>query len=141
MEAEEKSPKTTSKSLPEKPKKKSSGFLALVLGAIVLVIGVALLIVNLNRGPKIHDAETLVATGQWQREDEPDVVWNFTEIGKGSLTTNAHTNDYDFIWSMKGDKLLVETDWLYKLNDEFQYKLEDGKLILNDNIVFVPAAE
>ena len=110
-----------------------------ILGLIVLIAGVAFLIVSLVRQPKTRDAEYLVSVGKWVREDVPEVAWDFTEIGKGSLTTNSHTNDYDFIWAMEGNKLKIETKWLYNLNDEFEYKIKDDKLVLNDKIVFVPA--
>ena len=57
---------------------------------------------------------------------EPGVIWKFTEIGKGTLTTNNHINDYDFIWSLKDGKLLIETAWLYDLNNEYEYELNQG---------------
>ena len=120
-------------------KKLVLAIVTLVVGIAMLISGIVMLVITLNRGSVLHDAETLVATGNWQREDELGVVWNFTEIGKGSLTTNAHTDDYDFIWAIEGDKLKIETEWLYTLNDEFDYKIDNNKLILNDEIVFVPA--
>ena len=72
--------------------------------------------------------------GAWEREDAPSVVWNFTEIGKGTLTTNGHQNDYDFIWAIDGDKIKIETDWLYALDDEYIYTLDQsaGVLTLGD---------
>ena len=57
--------------------------ITLVIGIITLIIGVVILVLALNRAPDTQDAETLVATGSWQREDEPNVIWNFTEVGKG----------------------------------------------------------
>ena len=71
----------------------------------------------------------------------PSVFWNFTEIGKGTLTTNNHVNDYDFIWALEDGKLLIETDWLYKLEDEYEYALDqnNGTLTLtkgDETIVF-----
>ena len=73
--------------------------------------------------------------------DEPSVIWNFTEIGKGTLTTNNHENDYDFIWAISGDTLEIETEWLYTTDDKFVYRLdqENQILILNDEIEFRPA--
>ena len=137
MDAEKvaKEPKNSKKT----DKKLTIGIVALVAGIITLITGVIILVLALNRAPDTQDAETLVATGTWQREDEPSVVWNFTETGNGSLTTNSHTNDYDFIWAIEGDTLKIETEWLYILNDEFKYEIRDGKLVLNDKIVFVPA--
>lgn len=138
MDAEEvtKEPKNSKKT----DKKPIFSIITLVIGIITLIIGVVILVLALNRAPDTQDAETLVATGSWQREDEPNVIWNFTEVGKGSLTTNAHTNDYNFIWAIGGDELKIETEWLYTLNDEFEYEIKDGKLILDKSIVFVPAA-
>lgn len=118
-------------------RKLAIGIATLATGVVTLAIGVVLLVVTLNRQPVLQDAEALI--GSWQREDEPRVVWDFTDFGKGSLTTNAHENDFDFVWAIEDGKLLIETDWLYVLNDEFQYELKDGKLILDDKIVFVPA--
>ena len=138
MDAEEvtKEPKNPKKT----DKKLTFSIVALVVGIITLIAGVVILVLTLNRMPDTQDAETLVATGSWQREDEPGVIWNFTEIGKGSLTTNAHTNDYNFIWAIEGDELKIETEWLYTLNDEFEYEIKDGKLILDKSIVFAPVA-
>jgi hypothetical protein len=61
------------------------------------------------------------------------VVWDFTEIGKGTLTTNAHENDYDFIWAIEDGKLKIETKWLYDLENEYDYKLDQdkGELVLS----------
>ena len=119
-------------------KKNLAGIITLVTGLVALVAGVIFLVIALNRQPDIHDAKKLTTVGSWQREDQPDVVWNFTDAGKGTLTTNGHTNDYDFIWTLVGNRLLIETDWLYTLNDEFDYEIKDGRLILNDKIVFIP---
>ena len=63
------------------------------------------------------------------------MIWQFTEIGKGKLTTNGHTNDYDFIWAIEDDKLKIETSWLYDLENEYEYSLNqgDGTLTLKEN--------
>ena len=58
--------------------------------------------------------------------EEEKVIWNFTEIGKGTLTTNNHIDDHEFKWSIEDDKLKVETDWLYTLYDEFTYSLDQN---------------
>ena len=125
-----------------KPKAKNNklalGITVLIAGVLALAAGIVFLVMTLSRGPATQDAEYLVSVGSWEREDTPGVIWKFTEIGKGSLTTNAHMNDYDFIWAMEGNKLKIETNWLYTLNDEYSYVIKDDKLILNDNIVFVP---
>lgn len=120
-------------------KKPRIGIVALIVGIVTLIIGVVVLVLTLNRQPAVQDAEYLVTVGSWQREDAPSVVWEFTEVGKGNLTTNAHANDYEFIWAIEDGKLKVETNWLYDLNDDYTYKIKDNKLILNDQIVFIPA--
>lgn len=117
-----------------------AGVVILAVGLVTLIAGIVFLVMTLLQGPATQDAEYLVSVGNWEREDIPGVVWSFTEIGKGSLTTDAHTNDYDFIWEIDGDKLKIETDWLYTINDEFEYKIEGDKLILDDSMVFVPVA-
>ena len=73
------------------------------------------------------------------------VIWNFTEIGKGTLTTNNHLNDYEFIWALEDGKLQVQTDWLYTLNNTYEYLLDQnsGTLTLtsgSETIKFVPAS-
>ena len=63
---------------------------------------------------------------------ESSVVWKFTEIGKGTLTTNGHKNDYNFEWALKDGKLSIRTEWLYEMDNEYDYTLnqEDGILTL-----------
>lgn len=110
-----------------------------VLGIIALVVGLVMLIIKLLTGPAIRDGEFLVDIGEWTLEDNSSVIWNFTEIGKGKLTTNNHVNDYDFLWSVEGGKLKIETKWLYQLNDEYEYELNQGnrKLTLNEETIFI----
>ena len=66
--------------------------------------------------------------------DEPSVVWKFTEVGKGTLTTNGHTNDYDFIWAIEGGELKMETAWLYTLENAYTYTIDQaaGRLVLTE---------
>ena len=110
-----------------------------VIGLAVLITGLVFLIIHLTKGPTLQDGEFLVSVGKWSLEGEPGVEWQFTEIGKGKLTTNNHINDYDFIWAIDGGKLKVETKWLYQLNDEYDYKIDQNerKLVLNDEIIFI----
>ena len=67
-------------------------------------------------------------------EDVALVVWDVDEIGKGKLTTNGGLDEYDFIWAIEGNKLKIETDWFYPLENEYQYFLDQnaGKLELTD---------
>lgn len=101
-----------------------------VTGIITLIVGVVFLILDLTKGELLEDGEYLVSVDSWVREDEPSVVWKFTEIGKGELTTNGGLNTYDFIWAIDDDKIKIETDWLYTLNDEYEYRIEDKNLVL-----------
>ncbi|MBR3248817.1 hypothetical protein IKF89_02185 [Candidatus Saccharibacteria bacterium] len=111
-------------------KRKIISISVLVIGLITLVVGVVFLVLNIMQANKAADGDFLVTAGNWTLENEPGVVWDFTEIGKGTLTTNNHTNDYDFKWAIKDDKLLVETDWLYDLEDEYTYNLDQGGKVL-----------
>ena len=104
--------------------------IVLIIGLITLTVGVVFLIVSLNQGASMQDGEYLVSMDSWTKEDDPNVIWKFTEIGKGKLTTNNYINSYDFIWAIEGDKIKIETDWLYTLNDEFEYRIDNGNLIL-----------
>ena len=97
-----------------------------VVGLITLVVGTSLLIVKLVAAPAVADAEFLVSSGDWIREDEPTVIWDFTEVGKGTLTTDGGKTNYDFIWALEDGKLKIETSWLYDLDDEFEYTLDQG---------------
>ena len=106
-----------------------------VIGVVALVAGVIMMILNFGQTAAMQDGEYLVSASEWVLEDESDgVVWKFTEIGKGTLTTNNHLNDYDFIWALKDDKLSIETEWLYELENEYEYELNqgDGVLVLKE---------
>ena len=83
--------------------KKAVAFFA--IGMVVLVAGLLFLAFKLIAGPSKADAEFLISAGEWTREGEPSVIWDFTEIGKGKLTTDNHLNDYEFIWALEGNKL------------------------------------
>lgn len=112
-----------------------------LIGLVVLAAGVAFLVVKLAQRSSTSDAERLVEIGTFVKDGEDDVIWQFTEVGKGTLTTNNHTNDYDFIWAIEDGKLKIETAWLYDLNDEYAYKIDGEKLVLDEKIVFVPAGK
>lgn len=103
---------------------------AMIIGLIVLVAGLVFLIIKLVTMPRMDDAEFLITAGEWVREDQSNVIWDFTEVGKGTLTTDEHLNNYDFTWSLEGGKLKIETSWLYDLNDEFNYSLNQGDKVL-----------
>lgn len=123
--------------------KKRVSLIVMIIGLITLVVGVVFLIVRLTAGPSVADGEYLVSVGEWKEQDEPSVIWNFKEIGKGALTTNNHINDYDFVWALEDGKLKINTEWLYTLNNEFDYVLDQGSNILtltsdDETFTFVP---
>ena len=114
----------------KKSNKKKLPIVVFVVGMIALVGGLSFLIYKLVAGPAAADADFLVSTGEWVEEDEPSVIWKFTEVGKGTLTTDGHQTDYDFIWALENGKIKVETAWLYKLEDTFDYSLDQGSKTL-----------
>ena len=127
-------------------RRKITSIVIFVLGLATLVFGVVFLVLNLLKVPGTRDAEYLVEVGLWKRSDEPSVKWNFEEIGKGTLTTNSYLNEYDFIWAIEDETLKIETDWLYDIDDEYSYKIDQGSNTLTltseaETIVFVPAGE
>ena len=125
-------------------KKNIISLIVFIIGIIALATGIVFLVISLNKANSIQDGEYLVSVDNWAREDQPEVIWTFTEIGKGKLTTNNNKNIYDFIWALEGDKLKIETNWLYTLEDEFTYRIDNGNLILTKDdsteIKFSPAS-
>ena len=107
--------------------------ITLIVGLATLVTGIVFLVMNLNKGTAAQDGDYLVAQENWTLSNSDKVVWNFTEIGKGTLTTNGHENDYEFKWALEDGKLKIETDWLYELENEYDYTLDqsNGKLTLS----------
>ena len=131
--------KTKQEKTPKHPRDKAKRkkilcIVTFVIGMIVLVVGIVFLILNLVRGNSMQDGEYLTSASNWTLENEPGVVWDFTEIGKGTLTTNGHIDDYDFIWALEDGKLKIETDWLYDIDNEYEYSLNQGSgtLVLTD---------
>lgn len=95
----------------------------LVIGLVALVAGLGFLLWQMFGASRTSDADFLVEVGTWQRQDAPSVIWDFTELGQGQLTTNDHTNDYAFTWSIDGSQLKIDTDWLYTMHDAYDYDL------------------
>ena len=125
--------------------KKRVSLIVFIIGLLTLIAGVVFLIVRLTAEPGVADGEYLVSVGEWTEQGEPGIVWNFTEIGKGTLTTNNHTNDYDFVWTLEDGKLKINTEWLYTLNDEFEYTLDQNGNVLTlirggEKVEFIPVA-
>lgn len=114
-------------------RKKIASVVVFAMGLVVLIIGAVFLILNLI-SDKTADAEFLVSKENWTLENENGVAWDFTEVGKGTLTTNNHTNDYNFTWVIEEEKLKIKTDWLYEMSDEYEYSLDKaaGVLTLKD---------
>ncbi len=131
---------------PKKSAKKIISIIVFVIGLITLAVGAAFFVLDLVKKANIEDADFLVSTGKWVEKDNESVVWEFTEIGKGTLTTNGHIDDYDFIWAIDGSTLKIETAWLYDLNDEFSYALDQKERTLKltrdgIDVTFVPVTE
>lgn len=114
----------------DKTTKKKLPLVIFIIGLLALIGGLSFLIFRLVSGPAKADAEFLINAGEWKREGENSVVWNFTEAGKGKLTTDNHLTDYDFIWAIEDGRLKIETSWLYDLNDAFEYSLDQGNKTL-----------
>lgn len=126
-------------------KRKKLPIITLIIGILVLVAGLTFMLIKLLAAPKVKDAEYLIQIGQWKESGAEGVIWNFTSIGEGTLTTNNHTNDYKFTWSMDGDKLKIQTDWLYTLSNEYTYELNQNENTLtltegSNKINFQPAS-
>ncbi len=117
-----------------KDKKKIISVVVFIIGMVTLAVGVVFLLLKLIEQNAVQDGDYLVSAKNWVLEDDEKVIWDFEEIGKGTLTTNNHLNDYTFIWALEDGKLKIETDWLYTLDDEYDYTINqsEGKLILND---------
>lgn len=123
--------------------KKRISIILLIIGLITLIAGVVFLILKLTAKPSVHDGKYLVSISEWVEQGEPNVIWKFTEIGKGTLTTNNHANDYDFAWTIEDGRLKIDTEWLYTLSNEFDYTLDQNENILtltsgDEDTVFVP---
>ena len=136
-------------------KKRIVSIVVLMIGLITFVIGAVFLLLRLTEKPAISDGEYLMSVKNWVLEEDNNcglieqanseekancedgarVVWQFIDVGKGVLTTNNHLNDYSFNWILQEKRMLVQTDWLYKLNNEYEYTLNqnEGILILSDN--------
>lgn len=110
--------------------KKKFPIIFFIISLLVLIGGAAALICRFAMKPATPDANFLISVGEWVEDGSESVIWKFTEAGKGTLTTNGHTNDYDFVWIIDGDKLKIETKWLYDLNNEYTYKIDQGNKVL-----------
>lgn len=106
--------------------KQKFSLIVFIIGIFTLIAGAVALVLNFVIKPDMRDAEYLVEVGEWAEEENEGVIWKFTEIGKGTLTTNNHVNDYDFIWAIDGETLKIETKWLYDLNNDFTYKVNQS---------------
>lgn len=138
---------------PKKSKAKIVSIMIFVVGLIALIAGIVVILLKYLGQAPIADGEFLTQASAWVLDGEQTncaepapiseatentesvttncenaggVIWKFTEIGKGTLTTNNHLDDYDFIWSIEEDKLKIETKWLYDLVNEYEYRLNQG---------------
>ena len=116
-------------------KKKIVCITVFVIGIIILIVGIVFLVLSMLKGSAVADGEYLVAAESWvlsecEEEDCDKVVWDFTEIGKGELTTDGGEHKYEFKWAIEDGKLLVQTDWLYEMDNEYEYSLDQGNGVL-----------
>ena len=111
-------------------KKQIATIVTFIIGLAVLITGLVFLILRFTKGSAMADGEYLVSATNWTLENENGVIWDFTEIGKGTLTTNDHKNDYDFIWSLEDGELKIETKWLYDMENDYEYTLDQNSGIL-----------
>lgn len=114
-------------------------------GVISLVAGVVALVYGLARSDEVSAAAFLVKAGPWQRQDAPDVTWQFTSIGAGTLTTDGGEHEYPFTWALVDGQLKVDTEWLYTLNDAYDFSLNQStsKFTLKTaqgTVAFVPVS-
>lgn len=113
--------------------KKRFPLVIFIIGIITLLAGGGFLAWRYLEPPSISDADYLVQLRTWTAKTSESLVWTFTEVGKGQLTTNNHQNDYDFLWALDGNQLKTETAWAYPLQNTFTYKLnrQDNTLELS----------
>ena len=140
----------------KKPKKFVVSVVVFAIGVLALIAGVIVLVLKYTGGERIADGEFLIKAEEWTLDSntnciEPDsigenpseeeklipnctsddaVIWKFTEIGKGTLTTNSHKNDYEFIWAIEDGKLKIETKWLYDVVNEYEYSIDQARKTL-----------
>ena len=116
---------------PEKKPKKHKKIKPIVINSIIfgvlLVAGICVYFFVLKKPePEVilSDAQYLVKTEAWEKQDSPTVIWTFRADGTGELTTNK-SNYYDTTWELTEENgaqtLTISTDWLYKLKDTFSF--------------------
>ncbi len=119
---------------PEKKLSKDKKISPIVIVAIIIgvlaIVGVCLyFFVFKEPEPEVvlTDAQYIIKTSSWEKQDSPTVIWTFHEDGTGELTTNK-SNYYETLWELtegeEGQVLKTTTDWLYELNDSFAFTLD-----------------
>ncbi|MBR3204184.1 hypothetical protein IKF81_00680 [Candidatus Saccharibacteria bacterium] len=139
--------KTAPEQSEEKKKSKKPLIISLIIIALVLAAGGASYYFFFRKkSPLIlsSESEYLIETKSWEKVDAPSVIWTFNEQGKGEITTNK-SNYYEMEWELSDKTLKIDTNWLYELNDSFDFFLnreEKSFTVINrsDNTVstFVP---
>ncbi len=117
--------KKTHKHLKKKTK------IIILVSVLVLVlagIGVGLFFLLSNKPepePVLSDTEYLIKIESWEKTGAPTVIWTFRDDRVGELTTNK-TNYYTTKWALEEDgaKLHILTNWLYELDDTFEFSLD-----------------
>lgn len=134
MEAEKKPKKRKNKS-----KKLPIIIISVILALLLIAGGVFYFLFWRDRGEQIvlSDAEFLMEIESWEKIDAPTVIWVFRSDGAGELTTNK-SNYYDILWTLESGNpeiLNISTDWLYILNDSFEFELDrDGESFTVKNL-------
>lgn len=123
--------------------KKPIQYIIFTIGIIFCIGAIIFLCFNIFSANQISIPERLLTVKTWVKDGAPSVIWTFTEPGKGTLTTNNHQNDYDFIWNVEGEKLKIETTWLYNLVDEYSIKLVGDNFSIfsyrtEEDSIFIP---
>lgn len=120
---------------PEKKlfKDKKTKLTLIIIAAVVsalIIAGVCVYFFVLKKPePEVvlTDAQYVIKTGSWEKQDSPTVIWTFRADGTGEVTTNK-SNYYNTTWELTEDEsaqtLSITTDWLYELNDSFEFALD-----------------
>ncbi len=77
----------------------------------------------------MSSADFLIYESPWTRSDNPNVIWEFQEGGKGKITSGDGTETYDMTWKVENDKtLIVKTTWYSEVTDKLTLTTDREKL-------------
>ena len=95
-----------------------------IIGCATLATGAVFFVLDMIKKPAVEDANFLVEIGEWVKEGEDSVIWNFTEVGKGKLTTK---NGDVFEGQFKNGKIEGEGIARYADGSKFKGTFKNGK--------------